>query len=144
MSSPDPAIKAAKQFSEKYLSLRPTAISVLAGVIRAAYQCQTEELERLRGKTGFCAECERLTKELDAARHEASGCDDVKLDQPLAAIIAEIQQHRERAETKLSTMTELLWEAREIIEGVPRCTTVGCTCYLVRKEWLARYKEVLK
>ena len=44
---------------------------------------------------------EEAEKELSEARHEASCCDDIKLDQPLAGFVSDLQKARELAEYRL-------------------------------------------
>jgi len=58
----------------------------------------------------------RLEKERDAARHEMSQCDDIKLDQPLADCISELQRDRERLERQLNGF-KAAYEAAEARVG---------------------------
>jgi hypothetical protein len=59
---------------------------------------------------------EEAEKELEEAKHEARCSDDIRLDQPLVGMIAEIQRHREKAEQELA-------EARKELDSYKRSDT---------------------
>lgn len=61
-----------------------------------------------------------LASEIDAARREAHCCDDIKLDQPLTGIIADLQTDRERLHDVNTQMLAALKEAAEFIQPFNR------------------------
>jgi len=83
------------------------------------------------------AEVARLEKELREARSEMSTCDDIKLNQPLANCIADLQRERERLEKERDGL-------RLALEELPAQYVKGVTCAMTVREvydWLKEAAE---
>lgn len=75
------------------------------------------------------ATIEALKAERDEARHEASCCDDIGLDQPLSGIISELQSDRERLYAECARLAERVRELEEgldIDRAVSRAAVTWC------------------
>jgi len=79
----------------------------------------------------------RLEKELGEARSEMSTCDDIKLNQPLANCVADLQRERERLEKERDGL-------RLALEELPAQYVKGVTCAMTVREvydWLKEAAE---
>jgi len=89
-------------------------------------------------------EIDRLIKEIADARHEASCCDDIRLDQSLAGIISDLQRVRSASEAEVERLTRERDEAKAEVARYWTSADMKPWCDLAEKKGLGHFGKKLK
>ncbi len=85
--------------AENEMDRRGTVIETLEKQFAEFAERSTSDVQYWKSKA------EAAEAEISATHHEASCCDDIKLDQPLAGIISDLQKARQAAEARVEALT---------------------------------------